>query len=60
LLVVVAVAEVVADEVVDVVFVLFLGGLSAPQGWSCRQLLAQVLSLPQFATHWVPHSWQTK
>lgn len=35
-------------------------GLVAPQGWSCLQALAQLLSEPQAFTHWFPHSVQTK
>lgn len=51
-----AVAEAVAVELVA------LGGLGsvAPQGWSCLQALAQLLSSPQAFTHWFPHSVQTK
>lgn len=55
-----AVLEAVPDAVV-VEFVLLAGeGSRAPQGWSCRQAPEQALSEPQSATHWVPHSWQTK
>lgn len=45
---------------VAVVLVLFDVGSSAPHGWSCRHADAQVLSLPQAVTHWLPHSVHTK
>lgn len=53
-----AVALTVAEVVLLVLFSSF--GLRAPHGWSSRQEEAQALSLPQPATHWLPHSWQTK
>lgn len=46
-----AVLEAVPDAVV-VEFVLLAGvGSKAPQGWSCRQAPAQLLSEPQLVTH---------
>lgn len=50
----------VPEAEVAVELVLAVLGLLAPQGWSCLHALAQELSLPQFFTHWVPHSVQTK
>lgn len=51
-----AVPEAVAVELVSLAEV----GLLAPQGWSCLHALAQLLSEPQFFSHWFPHSVQTK
>lgn len=49
--------EPVAVELIDELLVeLTRVGFWAPQGWSCRQLLAHALSWPHPATHWLPHS----
>lgn len=53
-------AELAIAEAVAVELVLAGLGSAAPQGWSCLQALAQVLSQPQSFTHWFPHSVQTK
>lgn len=56
-----AVREAVELMVLLMVEELGLMGSCAPQGWFSRQADAQVLSpWPQLATHWFPHSWQTK
>jgi hypothetical protein len=54
------VRELLEDMVLVMVEELGLIGSWAPQGWSCLQAEAQVLSPLQAVTHWLPHSWQMK
>ncbi len=56
----VAAAPVAVGVLVDDVVVLTRVGFRAPQGWFCRQSLAQAASPLQPVTHWLPHSWQIK
>jgi len=53
-------AEPVAEEVAEVVVVLYCFGLCAPQRFCVRQLSAQALLLrPHALTHWLPYSWHS-